>query len=220
MLILHHAPSTAAMAPHILLTELGLPFELCPVDTEAGAHKTPEYLRLNPNGVVPVLVDTGAPGGPLVLWESAAICLHLADAHPGAGLVPPLGTPARAHFYQWLMWLTNTLQATLISYFYPQRWVEEGHAAAAAEVKARAELRVGALIDLLEVELARHGRPWLLGERWSAVDAYALMLCRWTRHFARPASRLPRLGDYLRRGLERPAVRTVFEREGLAAPWV
>jgi len=220
MIVLHHAPSSAAMAPHILLEELGVPFELRPVDLEARTHKAPDYLRLNPNGTVPVLVVDDAPGGPLVLWESAAICLHLADMHPSAGLAPLPGTPARAHFYKWLTWLTNTLQATLISYFYPERWVAEGHAAAAAEVKACAEARAGALVDVLEAELARDGRPWLLGAEWTAVDAYALMLCRWTRHFARPASRLPTLGDCLRRGLERPAVRAVFERERIPRPWV
>ena len=220
MIVLHHAPSSAAMAPHILLEELGVPFELRPVDLEARAHKAPDYLRLNPNGTVPVLVVDDAPGGPLVLWESAAICLHLADMHPSAGLAPLPGTPARAHFYKWLTWLTNTLQATLISYFYPERWVAERHAAAAAEVKACAEARAGALVDVLEAELARDRRPWLLGAEWTAVDAYALMLCRWTRHFARPASRLPTLGDCLRRGLERPAVRAVFERERIPRPWV
>lgn len=215
MLKLYHAPGTAAMAPHILLTELGLPFTLVPVDTAVGAHKSADYLKLNPNGLVPVLVD-----GDLVLYESAAICLHLTDTHPAAGLAPPLGTPERAQFYKWLVWLTNTLQATLIAYFYPERWVAEGNAEGVAQVKARAAERVGPLIDQLEAELSRHGQPWLLGERYSAVDAYALMLCRWTRNFARPARSLPTLGAYLQRVLARPAVRQAFEREGLAAPWV
>ena len=62
--------------------------------------------------------------GDLVLYETAAICLHLVDTHAHAGLAPPLGTPARALFYQWLVWLTNTLQATLIVYFYPERWAD------------------------------------------------------------------------------------------------
>lgn len=212
---LYHSPGTAAMAPHILLCELGLPFTLAPVDTAAGAHKRPDYLEFNPNGLVPVLVD-----GELVLYESAAICLHLVDTHPAAGLAPPPGTPERAQFYKWLVWLTNTLQATLIAYFYPERWVAEGNAEGVAQVKARAAERVGALLDQLEAELARHGQPWLLGERYGAVDAYALMLCRWTRNFARPARSLPTLGPYLQRVLARPAVRQAFEREGLAQPWV
>jgi len=215
MIELHHAPSTAAMAPHILLTEIGVPFELRPVDTAAQAHRTPAYLALNPNGRVPVLVD-----GDLVLFESAAICLHLTDCHPQAGLAPLPGSNERAHFYKWLVWLTNTLQATLMVFFYPERWLTDGNDAGAAELKTCAEGRTGALLDLLEAELQRHGGPWLLGARYSAVDPYALMLCRWTRHFAHPARARPALGAYLQRVLERPAVRQVFEREGLAQPWV
>lgn len=215
MIELHHAPSTAAMAPHILLTEIGVPFVLRPVDTAAQAHRSPAYLALNPNGRVPVLAD-----GDLVLYESAAICLHLVDRHPQAGLAPPPGSDERAHFYKWLVWLTNTLQATLMVFFYPERWLTDGNDAGAAELKSCAEGRTGALLDLLEAELQRHGGPWLLGARYSAVDAYALMLCRWTRHFAHPARARPALGAYLQRVLDRPAVRQVFEREGLALPWV
>lgn len=117
------------------------------------------------------------------------------------------------------MWLTHTPQATLICCSYPQRWVEEGHAVAAPEVKARAEQRRRARRPA-RVRAARHGGPVAARRGLGTADTYALRLCRWTRHFARPASRLPRLGGDLRRVLERPAVRTVFERKGIAAPWV
>ena len=66
--------------------------------------------------------------------------MHLADTHPAAGLMPPLGTGQRAQAYKWLAWLNNTLQATLILYFYPERWGDE---AAAAQVKAHAEAKIG-----------------------------------------------------------------------------
>lgn len=216
MLHLHYAPSTAAMAPHILLEELGLPFGLRMVDSSAGAHKTPDYLRLNPNGLVPVLTD-----GDLVLYESAAICLHLCDSHPQAGLAPAVGTVERAHFYKWLVWMTNTLQNSLMAYFYPHRMVDPGNTAGAAEVKAQAELRIGGLLAQLDAELARHGGPWLLGQNYSALDPYALMLCRWTRYFASaPARTFPHLGPYLQAMLARPAVQRVFASEKLAQPWV
>ena len=213
MLQLHYHPSNASMAPHLLLEELGVPFELKLVDRARQAHKMPEYLRLNPNGLIPVLID-----GDLVLYEAAAICLHLADTHPLAALAPTVGTGQRAHFYKWLVWLTNTLQATLIVYFYPQRWADAPDAV--AQVKAHAEAKVGAMLDQLDAELARHGEPWLLGPTFSAADAYALMLCRWTRGFVRPARHLPQLGPYLQRMLARPATLRVFEREGLAQPWI
>ena len=216
MLQLHYYPGTAAMTPHILLQEIGAPFELVLVDRMADAHKTPAYLKLNPNGLIPVLVD-----GDLVLYETAAICLYLCDQYPQAGLAPALSTVARAHFYKWLAWLTNTLQATLIVYFYPERWVNNGNLAGAAEVKAQAQRRVGVLLDQLDGELARHGGPWLLGDNYSALDPFAMMLCRWTRGFSSaPARTRPQLGPYLQRVLARPAVQRAFAAEQLAQPWV
>ncbi len=216
MIQLHYYPSTAAMVPHILLEELGAPYERVLVDRAQGAHKAPEYLRLNPNGLIPVLTD-----GDLVVYETAAICLHLCDTHAGAGLAPPLASAERARFYQWLMWLTNTLQSALIVYFYPERWMDEGHAAGAAELQRHAERRIGGLLDQLDAELARHGGPWFLGADYSALDAYVFTLCRWTRRFASaPARARPHLGPYLQRMLARPAVQRVLANEGLAAPFV
>lgn len=212
MIQLHYFPGNASLIPHLLLEELGLPFELKLVDRANRSHKAPAYLKMNPNGLIPVLVD-----GDLVLYETAAICLHLLDTHPQSGLAPALGTLARAHFTKWLMWLTNTLQSTLIIYFYPERWADDE--AAIAQVKAHAEAKIGALLDQLDAELARGG-PWLGGAGFSANDLYAMVLCRWTRGFARPARSLPHLGPWLERVLARPAVQRAFATEGLAAPLV
>lgn len=215
MIQLHYHPSNASMAPHILLEEIGQPFELKLVQRDLGEHRSAAYLQLNPNGLIPVLID-----GDLVLYETAAILLHLADTHPQAGLVPPLATPERAQFYKWLIWLTNTLQPTLLAYYYPDRWVNPGNTEGAAEVKAQAQTRAGGWLDQLEAQLASHGGPWLLGGSYSAVDAMAFMLCRWTRGFERPARSLPQLGAYLQRMLDRPALQRMLITEQLQAPWV
>jgi glutathione S-transferase len=216
MIQLHYYPSTAAMVPHILLEEIGVPFERVLVDRAVGAHKAPDYLKLNPNGLIPVLVDGGQ-----AIYETAAITLHLCDAHPEASLAPPGGSPERATFYQWLAWLTNTLQASLLVYFYPERWMNEGNAAGAAELKANAQRKVGMLLDMLEAELARHGQPWFGGARYSALDPYVFTLCRWTRNFeSAPARERKLLGPYLQRVLARPAVQRVIAQEKLAAPFV
>ena len=140
--------------------------------------------------------------------------MHLADTHPAAGLMPPLGTGQRAQAYKWLAWMNNTVQATLILYFYPERWGDE---AAAAQVKAHAEAKVGTMLDQLDAEFARHGGPWLLGETFSICDPYAFVLCRWTRGFGRPARSLPHLKPFLERMQERPAVERAFATEGLEA---
>jgi glutathione S-transferase len=224
MIQLHYYPGNANLIPHILLRELDIPFELVKVDRDQGAHKSAAYLALNPNGTIPVLVDGG-----LVLYETAAICLHLADkalvdGRSDQALAPALGTTERAQYYKWMAWMTNTLQAMLIHYYYPDRMVAEGNAEGAAQVKQAAQARIGQLVEHLERQLASHGEPWLLGARYTALDPYAFVLCRWTRGFsgpaAAPARTRPLLGAYLQRMLERPAVKAAIAAEGLQPPLV
>lgn len=155
-----------------------------------------------------------------MLYETAAILLHLADTHPEAELAPALRTEQRAHYYKWLVWGTNSLQAILTHYFYPHRMVDEGDAGAAAQVKAHAEAKAGALLDQVDAALAAHGGAWLLGNTYTAVDPLLLVLCRWTRNFTRPARSLPQIGGYLQRILARPAVQRAFATEKLAPPLV
>jgi glutathione S-transferase len=217
MLQLHYHPSDASIAPHMLLEEIGAPFELKFVDRSVNAQKSAAYLKLNPNGLIPVLVD-----GDLVLYETAAILLHLADTHladthSAAALAPAFGSAERAHYYKWMLWLANSLHASVVPFFYPQRWADD--AGAVAQVKAHAETRSGQLLDQLDAQLAHHGGPWLLGAAYSAVDPYALMLCCWTRHFVRPARALPQLGAYLQRVQARPAVQRALRTEGLPQDW-
>ncbi|SEK80569.1 glutathione S-transferase [Roseateles sp. YR242] len=214
MIELHYYPSNASMAPHILLQELGADFQLRLVDRNKDEHKSPAFLKLNPNGLLPALCD-----GELVLHETAAILLHLADTHPAAGLVPAVGTAERATAYKWLMWLTNTLQPTLIAYYYPDRWVAAGNTEGTAQVKAQAEARAGVQLDLLAAEFERHGGPWLLGDRYSLLDPFAFMLCRWTRGFEHPARARPALAAFLERMAQRPALIRALETEALPKPW-
>jgi len=219
MIQLHYYPSNASIAPHILLEEMGVPFELKLVDRARNAHKSPEYLELNPNGLIPVLID-----GDLVLYETAAIVLHLVDSPAGAAFAPKTGTHARAHFYKWLVWFTNTVQASLITYFYPDRFLDGADEASAARLKQSAQRRVGGYLQQLDDAFARHRQPWVLGEQYSAADIYAFMLCRWTRGFtgtaAKPARECAHLGPFLQRMLGRPAVQRVIEKEALKPPFV
>jgi glutathione S-transferase len=212
MYTLYYYPSNANLAPHMLLEELGVPYRLELVDRDKQAHKSPEYLRMNPAGLIPVLID-----GEMTLPEAAAICLHLVDKHADKGLAPPMGTAARSEFYRWLVYLTNTLQAELITYFYPERLAngEPG----AAMVKQRAEQRIGAMLDILEAQMQKSGGPWLLGARFSAVDPYLFMLCRWTRGMANPARNRPLLKGFVERMMARPAIQAAHDQEGLKPPY-
>lgn len=219
---LHFAPGNANLAPHMLLQRLGLPHRLVPVDRANAAHKAAPYLALNPNGLIPVLVH-----GDLVLYETAAICLYLADLRPASGLLPPLGSAARGEAVKWLVWMSTTLQTTLMHHFYPGRVVGDvaAHADCAAVVSAHAQQQVGALLGQIETQLQRHGGAWLLpGDAPTVPDYYGLMLCRWTRSFqgmdSPPARTRPGLQPWLERLLALPEVQRTWAAEGLQPPFI
>jgi glutathione S-transferase len=211
MYVLYYYPSNANLAPHILLEEIGAPYRLERVDRDKDAHKSPEYLKLNPAGLIPVLIDDG-----IALPESAAICMHLADKHPERGLAPPPGTPERAHYYRWLTYLTNTLQAEILIHAYPERLADDDAGAQAVQRHARA--RICSMLDLIERHLAERG-PWMLGDAYSAVDPFLFMLCRWTRNMPSPARARPSIERLLDSMMQRPAVQRAHAQEGLVPPF-
>ncbi len=206
---LYYFPGLASMAPHFVLREIGVEHELVLVDRSLGAHQTPEYLALNPNGRIPTFT-----AGPLVLFESAAICLHLADRHADAGLIPAVGSDGRAQVYKWLMFLTNTLQADLWQFFRPEFYVE------ADDREAFRKTMDGHISRHLDViDHALEGRQFLVDETLSIADLYLFMLGRWTRLMRRPAATLPNVGRLLRSLAERRAVREALAIENIAPPY-
>jgi len=213
MMRLHYYPGFISLAPHIVIEEIGLEYELSFVNLHKGPNKTPSYLALHPDGLVPVLEIDG-----LVLYESTAIILHLVELNGGTKFVPAQGSALRPQFHKWLMWLSTALHANLSLYLHPNKVAAA--AEAQAEVRGAAEQRVNAQIDRVEEELARHGGPWLLGDSYSAADAYLFTLARWTRGMPRPAASRPQLGTYLRRMIDRPAVQRAHAQEHLAQPWI
>src|SRR6185437_387489 len=100
MITFYCAPSTASLVVHWLLLELSVPFEYRWLDLEKREHKSPEYLKINPAGVVPTLLVDGRP-----IREAAAIAMYLAEAFPALDLAPPPGTPERASYYQWMFFM-------------------------------------------------------------------------------------------------------------------
>lgn len=205
---LHYFPSNANAAPHMVLEELGQQYDLVLVDRAKNAQKSEDYLKLNPNGRIPALVD-----GDLVMFEAAAIVLHLVDRHPEAGLAPKMGTPERARFYQWMTFLTNSLQEELMIWQYPDRLT--GIDAAATEVVRKgAEKRAGAYLDVIERHLKANG-PLFLGEVLSAADFYLVMLARWARPMANPPRSRPHIAKLLDIVSALPAVRRAYKREGV-----
>jgi glutathione S-transferase len=211
MIILHYAPGTASMAVHWLLIELRVPHQLRKLDFDAREQKSPEYLKINPAGVVPALVI----GDGQVLCEAAAIAMQLSDLHPDAGLAPPLGTAARGHYYQWMFFMANTLQPAYRAWFYPTEPAGDANVDASKE---QARKVIESAWERVATHLSTTG-PYLLGAKISAADFLMTMLMRWSRNMPRPADALPILAAHAQLMKARPAFKEMYAREGLT-DWV
>lgn len=206
MYALYYAPGAASLVVHWLLLELDQSCELRLVDTKAGQQKSPEYLALNPNGVVPTLIDHGRPR-----FEAAALLMTLADRHAANKLAPAHDDPRRADYHQWMFHLANAVQPLFRLHWYPHEPAGEIHAEA---VSANVRPRIEAAWDRLDAHLAQNG-PYLLGDTLTAADFYLVMLMRWSRNMPRPALEWPHLAALAQRLKARPSFKTLYEREGL-----
>lgn len=209
---LYYWPDTASLAPHICLIQAGVDFDLVRMDLTAGKFTTTWYKDLNPHFRIPTYTEGDPNEGGLVLYEAAAICLHLAEAHPSSGLLPPVGTDMRAHALKHLIYLTNTLQAELMIHGYAERHCEDK--AAVPTIRAATQRRLEKMFGFFDTELA-DGRSWLAGDVHTCADHYLLMLCGWAEYFriAPPPSSFKILPNYLRRCQDRPPVTAAFQRE-------
>ena len=149
MYTLYYSPGTASMVVHLALLEIGAPYRLGLVDFAAGAQRDPKYLELNPHGTVPTLLIDGKP-----LTESAALLMILAERHPDAHLAPASGTAERDAWYQWIVYLSNTLAATYRFWFYPDDLGAPEHTAAMRKALQR---KIEGAWDRLERTSVRAG---------------------------------------------------------------
>ena len=205
---LYGSPSTASMVVHWLLIELDLPHNLYHLDFEKREHKSPDYLKINPAGVVPTLVIDGE-----IITEAAAIIMHLADLNPQAGLAPAIGTPARAQYYRWMFFMANTLQPAYRAWFYPIEPAGESNVEA---VRQQARQQIETAWARVADHLAEQGSDYLLGGTPSAADFLLTMLMRWSRNMPKPADRWPALAALATRIKARPSWKRLYEIEGLS----
>ena len=206
MYTLYYSPGSASMVVHLALLELGVAHELRLVDLAARGHKDPEYLRLNPNGLVPTLIVDGAP-----VFECAALLLLLGERHPEAMLAPAAGDPKRAKYLQWTVHLANTVMPAFRQWFYPQDFAP---AEVEAQSKAAAAGRIEAAWQRIDSHLGGNG-PYLLGAELSLVDLLLTMLMRWSRNMPKSADSWPALAKLAALVKQRPAWRELYRVENL-----
>ena len=193
MLKLYGTPPTRAVRVIWLLNELGLEYELLPVDILKGENRSQDFLSLNLAAKVPVLVD-----GSFVLTESAAIQLYLAEKNPQAGYIP-LTVEGRAQMYRWIFFLMTEIEQPL--------WRIARHTSLYPEDK-----RLPQDVDLAREEcmqmvavLEQHmkEREFIIADRLSVADFNAAYTLDWANE-AKMLGNAPRLREYLRSMYARP----------------
>ncbi|WP_125718225.1 glutathione S-transferase family protein [Pseudoalteromonas rubra] len=204
MYTLFYYPRNASLAPHFVLEALKVPYQLELVDRKKNVQRSAQYLQLNPTGRIPTLVDDE-----FVLFESAAICLYLCEKHPEGHLIPA-EPKQKAEFYQWLMYLTTTVQAELMIYFYPERHTQS--ALMYDDIVRTQQSRVQDMLTLLDRHLA--DKTYMVGEQFTVCDCYLFMLCIWADELVKPPLQYEHLGRYLSGISRHPAIEAVCKKEG------
>lgn len=199
---LYYAPGACSLAPHIVAREAGLPLALVRVDlatrrTEDGR----DFKVINPKGYVPAL---GLPDDGGVLAEAAAILQYLVDQAPDAGLAPRFGTLERYRFVEWLTFVSSEIHKGFGPLWNP---------ATPDAVRQAAVEKLGTRFAHLDAHLA--GNAYLLGEAYSAADAYLFTVMGWAAYHKVDISAHPNLRAYLGRIAARPAVQAAMRAEGL-----
>ena len=184
---LYYMPRTRSSRVLWLLEEIGEHYELTEI---AGVQRrSAEHLRRHPLGRVPAL----ELGDGTTMFESAAICLQLADLYPAAGLIPALGSSERALVYQWVMFAVAELEGPLF------RWIR---ALAEGTTESLARDRFTQAAAALESALS--GGDWLLDPQFTVADVMCASVLQGadSRQMLRP---WPGLEAYVRRSESRPA---------------
>lgn len=203
---LYYFPGACSLATHIVLEWLNIPYDTVKLDL-AGT-KSPEYLALNPNGAVPLLID-----GDFVLSQNAAILYYLADRHPNAHLLGDGSARGRADVLKWLSLLNSDLHPAFKPIFKPGRF-HPGEALAQA-IADTARTHVREYLQLLDARL--QGRDWLAGQR-SIADPYLFVMLRWAMKLKIDLSGLGNLSGFFARMSADAGVRgAIVEEEGRVA---
>jgi len=193
---LFYVPGVCSLSPHILLREMGADFKLDKVDRQTKiAESGIDYNQLNPKGYVPALeLDDGT-----LLTEGAAIAIYLADQKGGEKVAPKAGTKERYKMQEWLVFVGTELHKNFGALFRKS-----------ADPVPRETLQKR--LDLVAKALEK--QPYLLGEKFTAADAYLFTVLRWA---PRVELTLPApLQQFVQRVSARPAVAQALKVEGLA----
>jgi glutathione S-transferase len=194
-LVLYYAPRTRAFRALWFLEELGRPYRIEHVDFEKGEHKQPEFLKLNPMGKLPTLIDQETP-----IAESGAILLHVADKYSAGELAPRPDDPKRADYLRWLFFAAGVMEPAFGEKFF--KWEVPASQVAWGDF---------ASMEKTVTDAVSQG-PWLLGEQFTAADVFVGSNLHWgTLWKLFPAEGA--VADYVARCAARPALQRALALE-------
>jgi glutathione S-transferase len=194
---LYHAVPSRSSIARWMLEEVGEPYDIHLLDLNKGENRQPAYLAVNPMGKVPALEHDG-----VVVTEAAAICAHLADAFPNAGLNVPVGDRRRGPYLKWLFFGPSCVEPAIIDRALPRK-----------EEARRGMLGYGdydTVMDVLTKAVA--GGPYILGDKFTAADVVIGSGLRWGMIFKMVPER-PAFTAYVARLAERPALKRALAKD-------
>jgi len=198
---LYYSPGACSLSPHIVLRELGLPYE--PVLASTKTHKLvdgTDYYTINPKGYVPLLeLDDGQR-----LSEGPAIVQYLADQKPASGLIAAPGSMARYRQMEWLNFVSSELHKSYSPLF---------NAAMPEEGKEVFRERLRGRYKYLNQQL--EGKSYLMGDSFSVPDAYLFTVTNWAPRVGVDLADQPHVQAFMARVSARPAVQEAMKSEGL-----
>jgi glutathione S-transferase len=204
---LYYATGTCSLSTHIVAGEAGIRLDLEQVDIRRVPHVTAsgaDFAQINPKGYVPaLLLDDGE-----LLTEGAAIVQYLADLAPESGLAPPAGTLDRYRLQEWLTFIGTELHKMFSPWLFHPEHGERAQQAAKAKIAERFAYVDGHLAE----------RAFLLGDRFTAADAYGFTIVGWSAFAGISLAPYPHLQDYMRRIARRPKVIEAMRAEGMLVP--
>ena len=198
---LYYSPGACSLSPHIVMREAGIPVQLVKVDLQTKKTEDGTDFRvINSKGYVPTLE---LPDGQR-LTEGSAIVQYLADQAPARGLAPGSGTIERYRLQEWLNFISTELHKQYSPLF---------DAACEDSLKARQVQRISGRLDWITRQLG--GRDYLMGNTFTAADAYMFTVLSWSKHVGIDVGKWPVVATYLARVGQRPQVREALRAEGL-----
>jgi glutathione S-transferase len=196
-LTLYHASPSRSSTVLWMLEEVGEPYDIQLLSLKNGDNRKPDYLKVNPMGKVPALRH-----GDTVVTEVAAICTHLADAFPRAGLNMPVGDPRRGPYLKWLFFSPSCAEPAMMDRMFPRK-----------DDAPRGALGYGDYDTTFNVLAdAVHTGPWIMGGQFTAADVVIGSLLRWGMMFKGVPER-PEFVAYAGRCAERPAAKQAMAKD-------